>query len=86
MGTPPCFQPCFSKGNNFYDFLFTFLDNKSFAEGSAVKGKNLLLLEQIHSFNSRPPLGKGGGGKMKIEQLLPLREYPFTLIGIKGQN
>ena len=33
MGTLPCFFKHFSKGNNFFDFLFAFLDYKALLKG-----------------------------------------------------
>ena len=42
--------------------------------GSTLKGKNLLLEEQILSFKS------GSLPKQKIEELLHLQVYPLTLI------
>ena len=39
--------------NNFYDFLFVFLDDSAFQKKrSTLKGKNLLPREQILSFKS----------------------------------
>ena len=53
MGTLPCFFSIVTKGNNFHDFLFAFLDDVAFkTPWSTLKGKNLLLLEQILFFNS----------------------------------
>ena len=41
----------FTKGDNFYDFLFAFLEDKALLKfGSTLEGKNLLLGEQILSF------------------------------------
>ena len=40
----------FNKGENFFDFLFGFLHTNLFWKGSTLKGKNLLLGEQILSF------------------------------------
>ena len=39
--------------------------------GSTLKRKNLLLLEQILSFESWPPLRRKA--KIKMEELLPLK-------------
>ena len=44
--------------------------------GSTLKGKNLLLGEQILSFSVVIPFNKE---KMEMTQLLPLKVYPFTL-------
>ena len=50
----------FSKGDNVCDFLVAFLVNETLQEmGSTLKGKNLLLWEQILSFKSWPPVEKG---------------------------
>ena len=50
---------------------------KPFQKGSTLKGKNLLLEEQILSFKSGPILQR----KANIEmiELLPLKVCPFTL-------
>ena len=48
-----------------------------FQRGSTLKGKNLLLGEQILFFNSCPPMR--WEAKMKMEELLPLKVYLFTL-------
>ena len=55
MDTSLCFSEIFAKGNN-YEFLFAFLKNVAFVTeiGSTLKGKNLLLGEQIPSFKSCP--------------------------------
>ena len=43
----------FSKGNNICDFMFASLEEKNpLKMGSTLKGKNLLLREQILSFKS----------------------------------
>ena len=42
----------FFKKDSFCDILFAFLDDKTLLKGSTVKGKNLLLQEQILCFNS----------------------------------
>ena len=41
-----------TKEDNFLDLLFTFLDDVALLNRSAIKGKNLLLEEQILSFKS----------------------------------
>ena len=51
-GYPPYFSIIFTKGNNFCDVLFAYLADIAFV-GFTLKGKNLLLLEQIHSFKSK---------------------------------
>ena len=49
----PCFSAIFSKGDNFCVFLFASLDDEAFLKlGSTLKGKNLLLGEQILPFKS----------------------------------
>ena len=41
----------FHTGSKFFDFLFASLDNTALPKiGSTIKGKNLLLREQILSF------------------------------------
>ena len=54
MGTAPCFSTTFIKGNNFCDFLFASLPGgqKLPTCGSTLKGKNLLLEEQILSIKN----------------------------------
>ena len=54
MGIPPSFSTNFlSKGDNFYDFLFAYLENKVFRKWRLLlKEKNLLPGEQIFSFKS----------------------------------
>ena len=68
MGTPPCILTIFLKGDNFCDFLFAFLVMKPSHKGSSLKGKNLLLVEQIRSFKSWPQKLKEA--KMKMVELL----------------
>ena len=51
IGSHPCFADIFAKGNNFCDFLFCSHGVRSYSEnGSTLKGKNLLQVEQILSF------------------------------------
>ena len=53
MGTSQSFSTMFSKGDNFCDFLFTELEDEVFPKlGPTLKGKNLLLWEQILSLVS----------------------------------
>ena len=47
MGTSPCFSTNFTKGDNFCDFLMLLGQCSPFKIGSTLKGKNLLLVEQI---------------------------------------
>ena len=47
MGTPPSFFPIFSKGDNFHDFLFAYLEDKVFPK------RGLLIKERICSNGSR---------------------------------
>ena len=55
------------------------LGNKTFPQrGSTLTGKNFLLGEKILSFKSWPQLI--WEVKLKIIKLLPINEYPFTLI------
>ena len=42
----------YAKGNNFWDFMVASLDEALLKRGSTLKGKNLLLEEQILSFKS----------------------------------
>ena len=51
---------------------------RHFEMGSTLKGKNLLQKEQILFFKSYPKFRREA--KMKIAQLLPLREYLCTVI------
>ena len=48
-----------------------------FEKGSTLEGKNLHLDEQILFFKSRTPFRREA--KMKMEELLPLKVFPFTL-------
>ena len=50
MGTLHYFVTIFTKVENFCDIVSVFLDDKVFPKGSTLKGKNLLLGEQILSF------------------------------------
>ena len=50
---------------------------KHFQKRSTFKGKNLLLMEQILTFNSCPLLRRDA--KTIRAELLPLKVYPFTL-------
>ena len=53
VGTPSClFCSFFAKGISFCDFLFASLEDEALPKGSTLKGKNLLLEEQILSFKS----------------------------------
>ena len=47
MGTPPSFSAMFSKGDNFHDFLFAYLEDKVFQKWG------LLLKERICSDGSK---------------------------------
>ena len=58
---------------------FASLGNKPFQKGSTLKGKNLLLMEQILSSKSLSPLRREA--KMIMTELLPLGVYPLTLKG-----
>ena len=50
MGTPLSVSATFAKGNNFYDFLFAFLEDEALSKkGSTLKRENLLLGEQVLS-------------------------------------
>ena len=49
-GNPSSFSAMLSKGDNFCDFLFAYLEDEVFQKGSTLKGKNLLQWEQIFSF------------------------------------
>ena len=65
----------FIKKDKIYDFLFASLMNNPSKMTSTIKGKNLLLEEQILSFESGPLFGR----PMMKEELLPLKVYPFDL-------
>ena len=57
---PPYFSAIFSKGNNLGDFLFASLYNMALLKlRSTLKGKNLLLMEQI-LFSELIPIKQGG--------------------------
>ena len=80
MSTTPWFSIIFTKGNNFCDFLFAFIDNAALSKyliGSTLKGKNLLLWEQILFFKSWPLMR--WEAEKNIKELLLLKVYPFTL-------
>ena len=50
MGTPSSFSAMFSKGDNFHDFLFAYMENENFKMGSILKRKNTFQGEQILAF------------------------------------
>ena len=52
MDIPSTFSNIFTKGDNYHDILSVSLYNEPFQNGSTIKGKNLLLEEQILSFKS----------------------------------
>ena len=52
MGTLVKISTICTRGSNFYDFLIAVLDKEHFQKGSTLKGKNLLLMEQILSYKS----------------------------------
>ena len=68
------FLPFLQRENN---FLFASPHTKALQNGATLKGKNLLLEKQILSFKELTPMGKGR--KLKMAELLPLLEDPFTL-------
>ena len=72
--TPSCFITIFTKGNDFCDILFH-RPQSHFKMGSTMKGKNLLLWEQILSFKSLSLLRREL--KTKMVELLPLKVYPL---------
>ena len=75
----------FSKGNNFHDFLFAYLQAKVFHKmGSSHWGKDLLRLEQILS--SIKWLQFILEATMKMTELFPLEVHPFTLNGARGRG
>ena len=51
MDSSPCFSAIFTKGNNFSGFPFVSLEMIPFKLGSTLKGKNLLLEDQMLSRN-----------------------------------
>ena len=77
MGVPPSFSAMFSKGDNFRDFLFAYLEDDVFPKWS------LLLKERICSKGSKVfPLLDDlfiWEATMKVTELFPLKVYPFTL-------
>ena len=75
------FEHHFTKGSNFVtSCLLPWRRNPS-KLGFTLKGKNLLLEEQILSFKSESQLRREG--KMKLAELLFLNVKPFTLIMLK---
>ena len=62
------FSTIFTKGSNFCDFLFAFLDNR---KGSTLKGKNLLLEEQILSIKSCPFIRRQKQNKVVSPESVP---------------
>ena len=47
MSTSPCFSDKFLKGDNFCDYLFAIIGNKTFLKkGFAHRGKNILFLRE----------------------------------------
>ena len=77
MGIPPSFSPMFTKGDNFRDFLFAYLEDDVFPKW------RLLLKERICSKGGKVfPLRADlfiWEATMKITELLPLKVYLFTL-------
>ena len=78
MGTPPSFFAMFSKGDNFRDFLFAYLEEEIFPKWG------LLLKERLCSdgdkfFFSLRVDPEADGRKNRNDELLPLKVYPFTL-------
>ena len=67
----------FTKGDNFDGFLFASLDDprSPFKMGSIIKGKNLLLWEQILSFKNLPHCK---GDKNENERVASHAPYLFT--------
>ena len=77
MSTPPSFSAIYSKGDNFCDFLFAYLNDKVFSKWG------LLLKERICSlgskfFSLRVDPKWDGRQKIKIKELLPLKVYQFN--------
>ena len=77
MGTLSYLSAIFTKGDNFSYFSFPLLAGETLLEGVysgrkefASRGTNSFLLELI-------TIQKGG--KIKMEELLTLKMYPFTL-------
>ena len=72
------FCTLFTRGHNFYDFLF------AFPIGVALSKLGLLLKEKIaareENYFLRFDLYEKTGTKFKMSELLPLKVYPFTLL------
>ena len=70
MDTLSCFSALFTKGDNFFDFLFASPADFLFASlalrkwGLLLKERNLLLEEQIPSLKSGPPFRRGQNRKL----------------------
>ena len=77
------FSTIFTKGNNFCDCLHSWT-TWPFQNGSTLKGKNLLLEEQILFYKSIPIWRREA--KMKMAELLPLKVNPVTFNPIDTSN
>ena len=66
----------YAKGNNFWDFMVASLDEALLKRGSTLKGKNLLLEEQILSFKSWPHWegkeAKNENGRVVSPEIVPI--------------
>ena len=76
MGIPTSISALFSKGDNYCDFLFAYLEDE-------VLSKWGLLLKEFALMAAKSFLHKMTQfiweATMKITELLPLKVYPFTL-------
>ena len=70
-----------STGDNFREFLFAYLENKS-----SQNGKEFALMGASSSLYEMTPINMGDNNKMR--ELPPRKVYPFTLkvVHVKGSG
>ena len=78
MTTPTRLSTIFTKGDNICDFLFASLGNEPFQKQFTLKGRNLLLQEQILSFTSWTSMRREE--KIKMAELPPWKVCLFPLM------
>ena len=81
MGILQYFSAIFIKGDNFSDFLLISLDNASLTKWGLSERKQFAP-RGANSFLSELTLTEKEA-KMKMAELFPLKEYPYTSTAIK---
>ena len=81
-GPISCSSAIFTKGSSSITSFVLPWTTKTFQEGSTLKGKNLLLREQILFFKSLPHFGRDA--RKKTVPCIPKNLYPFTFMS--GNN